>query len=173
MNTKDNKTIYIAQAAVIAAIYTVLTLIAAGFDLASGAIQLLRGAYHPAVLYVSRCSRTDAGLPDQQHSDGLCAAGYHFRNSGDLHRRDRLLCSSQKSFSLLRPSCHFQCADHSFRSLLRLPYPRRHSLFHADRRGRRSDLLHVIGTAPSERSAAFPKQALHTAGIMEMIPDPY
>ena len=40
MNTKDNKTIYIAQAAVIAAIYTVLTMIAAGFDLASGAIQV-------------------------------------------------------------------------------------------------------------------------------------
>ena len=36
MNTKDNKTFYIAQAAVIAAIYTVLTMIAAGFDLASG-----------------------------------------------------------------------------------------------------------------------------------------
>ena len=40
MNTKDNKTFYIAQAAVIAAIYTVLTMIAAGFDLASGAIQV-------------------------------------------------------------------------------------------------------------------------------------
>lgn len=40
MNTKDNKTLYIAQAAVIAAIYTVLTMIAAGFDLASGAIQV-------------------------------------------------------------------------------------------------------------------------------------
>ncbi len=40
MNTKDNKTFYIAQAAVIAAIYTVLTMVAAGFDLASGAIQV-------------------------------------------------------------------------------------------------------------------------------------
>jgi len=40
LNTKDNKTFYIAQAAVIAAIYTVLTMIAAGFDLASGAIQV-------------------------------------------------------------------------------------------------------------------------------------
>lgn len=35
-----NRTYYIAQAALIAAIYTVLTLLAAGFDLASGAIQV-------------------------------------------------------------------------------------------------------------------------------------
>lgn len=40
MNTQDQKTLFIAQAAVIAAIYTVLTMIAAGFDLASGAIQV-------------------------------------------------------------------------------------------------------------------------------------
>ena len=40
MNTQDNKTFNLAQAAVIAAIYTVLTMIAAGFDLASGAIQV-------------------------------------------------------------------------------------------------------------------------------------
>lgn len=39
-NTQGQKTIYIAQASVIAAIYTVLTVIAAGFDLASGAIQV-------------------------------------------------------------------------------------------------------------------------------------
>ena len=39
-DTQRQKTIYIAQAAVIAAIYTVLTIIAAGFDLASGAIQV-------------------------------------------------------------------------------------------------------------------------------------
>ena len=35
-----NKTLYIVQAAVIAALYVVLTAIAAGFDLASGAIQV-------------------------------------------------------------------------------------------------------------------------------------
>ena len=43
MKPHDNqrqKTVYLAQAAVIAAIYTVLTIIAAGFDLASGAIQV-------------------------------------------------------------------------------------------------------------------------------------
>lgn len=39
-DTQRQKTTYIAQAAVIAAIYTVLTIIAAGFDLASGAIQV-------------------------------------------------------------------------------------------------------------------------------------
>ena len=38
--TNTNKTLYIAQAALIAATYTVLTMIAAGFDLASGAIQV-------------------------------------------------------------------------------------------------------------------------------------
>lgn len=41
MNSKYvQKTFFIAQAGVIAAIYTVLTMIAAGFDLASGAIQV-------------------------------------------------------------------------------------------------------------------------------------
>ena len=39
-DTQRQHTVYIAQAAVIAAIYTVLTIIAAGFDLASGAIQV-------------------------------------------------------------------------------------------------------------------------------------
>lgn len=39
-STRREKTIYIAQAGLIAAIYTVLTMIAAGFDLASGAIQV-------------------------------------------------------------------------------------------------------------------------------------
>ena len=36
----SKKTAYITQAALIAALYTVLTMIAAGFDLASGAIQV-------------------------------------------------------------------------------------------------------------------------------------
>lgn len=40
MTKQSSKIIYITQAALIAAIYTVLTMIAAGFDLASGAIQV-------------------------------------------------------------------------------------------------------------------------------------
>ena len=40
MGRISKKTAYITQAALIAAIYTVLTMIAAGFDLASGAIQV-------------------------------------------------------------------------------------------------------------------------------------
>ena len=43
MNTPERprfSTDYIAQAAVIAALYTVLTMVAAGFDLASGAVQV-------------------------------------------------------------------------------------------------------------------------------------
>ena len=40
MNSPVNKTYYIACAALIAALYTVLTVIAAGFNLASGAIQV-------------------------------------------------------------------------------------------------------------------------------------
>ena len=40
MNKVFKKTVYLTQAALIAAIYTVLTMIAAGFDLASGAIQV-------------------------------------------------------------------------------------------------------------------------------------
>ena len=40
MTKQSSKIIYITQAARIAAIYTVLTMIAAGFDLASGAIQV-------------------------------------------------------------------------------------------------------------------------------------
>ena len=40
MTKQSSKIIYITQAALIAAIYTVLTLLAAGFDLASGAIQV-------------------------------------------------------------------------------------------------------------------------------------
>ena len=40
MKTQTSKIIYITQAALIAALYTVLTMLAAGFDLASGAIQV-------------------------------------------------------------------------------------------------------------------------------------
>ena len=40
MTKISKKTAYITQAALIAALYTVLTMIAAGFDLASGAIQV-------------------------------------------------------------------------------------------------------------------------------------
>lgn len=40
MGKISKKTAYITQAALIAAIYTVLTVIAAGFDLASGAVQV-------------------------------------------------------------------------------------------------------------------------------------
>ena len=40
VNETRKKIIYIAQAGVVAALYTVLTIIAAGFDLASGAIQV-------------------------------------------------------------------------------------------------------------------------------------
>ena len=40
MKTQTSKITYITQAALIAALYTVLTMLAAGFDLASGAIQV-------------------------------------------------------------------------------------------------------------------------------------
>ncbi len=40
MNKTNNRVIYIVHAAVIAALYVVLTAVAAGFDLASGAIQV-------------------------------------------------------------------------------------------------------------------------------------
>ena len=40
MSKISKKTAYITQAALIAALYTVLTMVAAGFDLASGAIQV-------------------------------------------------------------------------------------------------------------------------------------
>ena len=40
MNTQTQRTAYLTQAAVIAAAYTILTMIAAGFDLASGAVQV-------------------------------------------------------------------------------------------------------------------------------------
>ena len=40
MKTQTSKIIYITQAALIAALYTVLTMLAAGFDLASGAVQV-------------------------------------------------------------------------------------------------------------------------------------
>lgn len=40
MSNLSKKTVYITQAALIAALYTLLTMIAAGFDLASGAIQV-------------------------------------------------------------------------------------------------------------------------------------
>ncbi len=40
MSKTTNKTIYIVHAAIIAALYVVLTALAAGFDLASGAIQV-------------------------------------------------------------------------------------------------------------------------------------
>ena len=40
MDKISKKTAYITQAALIAALYTVLTMVAAGFDLASGAIQV-------------------------------------------------------------------------------------------------------------------------------------
>ena len=40
MNKISQNTAYMTQAAVIAALYTVLTMIAAGFDLASGAVQV-------------------------------------------------------------------------------------------------------------------------------------
>ena len=39
-NSFTEQTRYLVQAAMIAAIYTVLTMVAAGFDLASGAIQV-------------------------------------------------------------------------------------------------------------------------------------
>ena len=40
MSKTTNKTLYIVHAAIIAALYVVLTALAAGFDLASGAIQV-------------------------------------------------------------------------------------------------------------------------------------
>jgi uncharacterized membrane protein len=40
MSKTSNKTLYIVHAAIIAALYIVLTALAAGFDLASGAIQV-------------------------------------------------------------------------------------------------------------------------------------
>lgn len=40
MNSNTEKNFHLAQAGVIAAIYTILTMVAAGFDLASGAIQV-------------------------------------------------------------------------------------------------------------------------------------
>ena len=64
-NSSMDRTRYIAQAAMTAAIYTVLTVIAAGFDLASGAIQV-RFSEALAILPVFTPAATAARAPVPQ-----------------------------------------------------------------------------------------------------------
>ena len=58
MNTQTQRTAYLTQAAVIAAAYTILTMIAAGFDLASGAVQV---RFSEALTILPRSALTRCG----------------------------------------------------------------------------------------------------------------
>ena len=99
MRTMSKKTAYITQAALIAALYTVLTMIAAGFDLASGAIQvrfsealtrhtgpLFGSTYDHAFLHSRRDPGSDTRLSSQQYSDRMRAARCYIRHSRDTAR---------------------------------------------------------------------------------------
>ena len=76
---RNSKVQFIVHAAMIAAIYVVLTYFISAFNLASGAIQVRisearfaqpRGADHSAVLYTGGNSGTVCGMSACQPSDG-------------------------------------------------------------------------------------------------------
>ena len=160
MRTMSKKTAYITQAALIAALYTVLTMIAAGFDLASGAIQVrfsealtIMPFFTPAAIpgLTLGCLLsnilTGCVLPDVIF--GTLATLLGALGSCAL-RKNRFLCAIPPIVS----------ADHPLCPDLRLSHPRRHSAVHADCRLGRTDLLHGPWPAPSAGSAAFPRKTL-------------
>lgn len=75
-NMRNKKVLFIVQAAMIAAIYVVLTYFISAFNLASGAIQvrISEAAYHFTGLYTGSYPGTFYRMSAQQSVDGLYAA---------------------------------------------------------------------------------------------------
>ena len=62
---KQSNTLFLAQSAMIAAIYVVLTVILAPFFLWRGTGSCLRGTDHPSGIYACSYPRSVRGMPDQ------------------------------------------------------------------------------------------------------------
>ncbi len=134
---EHQKTLYLVQGALIAALYVVLTLVAAGFDLASGAIQV-RISEALCILPFF----TPAAVP------GLWCAG----NAGTPEAQLPLLPAARSLQHDHRPAPPDLCLSH----------PGRHPLFHADRRSRRSALDLRVRGDPAARPEADPRQGVRT-----------
>ena len=108
---RNKKVTYLTQAALIAALYVVLTYVANAFGLANHAIQvrfseflalvqilmtrvyfplvLFLQAYRSSIFYPSRSPRTLYRLPAQQYPDWLCPAGHSLWKSRNASGRAR------------------------------------------------------------------------------------
>ena len=79
---KKKTTLYLVQAALIAAMYVALTYLS---NMAGSA--LFRGTVHPALFYRRGCARPDRWLRAGQYPDGLPAVGCCFWLPGYADRR--------------------------------------------------------------------------------------
>ena len=150
---KNKKALYLTQAAMIAALYVVLTMIANAFGLASGSIQgpLFRSAHRAPLPDTRRSTGTVHRLSCSQPRDRRNAAGHHFRFTGHPAWRCRYLSSWKSSrkalckkdaFCMVIPAAPYrcQCPDHPACIKIRL---RHHPdvVFRSDRNNRRNHLL--------------------------------
>ena len=83
MKTSKLNVLFVAQAAMIAAIYVVLTLVGASFCLWSGSGPFIRGSYHTACVYSGCNPRRILRLPAQQYSGRLYSSDIIFGSPGD------------------------------------------------------------------------------------------
>ena len=94
---KDKNVSYLTQAAMIAAIYVVLTALFAPISFGEIQDPYCRNADSSSNLYSGSHPRIVCGMSDRQHPRGSSSAGYHLRKSRNSNRCGWNLCH-EKSF---------------------------------------------------------------------------
>ena len=84
---KNQKVTFMTQAAMIAAIYVVLTYVFAPFSFGEVQVPYCRGTDHSSVIYSRRNSGAVCRLSDRKYSRRSSFTGYPMRKSGNLDRR--------------------------------------------------------------------------------------
>ena len=150
MKNKQSKVLFIAQAAMVAAIYVVLTLVGASFSY--GEVQVrISEALTILPVFTPRCnSRINYRLSYQQHTGRMHPSGYHLRKPGNPDRRDLYLdAPQQEQVSCSAAAHHRKCDRSALRTQIRISGAAADPVHDADSWNRGSDFLRRAGTDTS------------------------
>ena len=159
---KHLNVLFMAQAAMIAAIYVVVTLLVAPFAYGEVQVRLsealtilpvftpIRSPDHPSCIYPGSDPRIIYRMPHQQYPRRMHSPGYYFRKPCDPDRRG-IYMDAEEPQQISGPSSahHRECAHRAFCAEVRIHGAASDPIHDADRRYRGSDLLCGARTDPA------------------------
>ena len=155
---KNKGTQFLTEAAVIGAIYVVLTLFIRTTQLWRNSDSLFGSTDHPAILYTGCDSGVICGMYHCQSLWRCHSCRHYFRKHRNTDRSSIYLQTPQlQPFSCADPADCFQCSHRAIRTSLRIRSKSSDSAYDAYRRYRRSSFLWCSRTDSSDSPSEIQK----------------